>query len=323
MIEPPFFYVFPMKHALLDYLVCPACLPDEMALACRIVKQTAGDIISGDLFCNNCNTTYPVEEGVASLVAEPGLNPKVQNRYEDPALLASYLWSHYADLASDTDAGHAYEAWAGKFHPSIGLALDAGCAVGRFTFEMANKSDFAIGIDRSHAFIRRARALMKNRTLTFQVPVEGRLQKTLTFNAPDHWESDRIDFIAGDIQALPFRSARFSSVASLNLIDKVPRPLIHLQEMNRVAHRQDAQFLFSDPFSWSESITEAEHWLGGTEDGPFSGRGRDNVMALIQGRGDHMLPPWRIEQKGDLWWKIRTHENYFELIRSYFIKAVR
>jgi hypothetical protein len=127
----------------------------------------------------------------------------------------------------------------------------------------------------------------------------------------------------GDIQALPFRSAQFSSVASLNLVDKVPRPLLHLQEMNRVAKRRDAQFLFSDPFSWSEAITPAKHWLGGTENGSFSGRGRDNVMALLNGRGDHMLPPWRIEQNGDLWWKIRTHENHFELIRSCFIKAGR
>ncbi|HBZ54972.1 MAG TPA: SAM-dependent methyltransferase, partial [Syntrophobacteraceae bacterium] len=57
--------------------------------------------------------------------------------------------------------------------------------------------------------------------------------------------------------------------------------------------------------------------------GPYSGRGIDNVMALLQGEDRQLLPAWRIRQQGHVWWKIRTHANHFELIRSCFVTADR
>ncbi|MDZ7699422.1 MAG: methyltransferase domain-containing protein [Deltaproteobacteria bacterium] len=312
-----------MKTALLDMLICPACLPDEMALSCRIDNQKDDDIITGSLHCNRCNESYSITDAIASFIPASALDHEAQNRYEDPALLASYLWSHYADLSGDTDATPAYSEWAERMAPSPGVALDAGCAVGRFTFEMAAKSDFAVGIDRSRTFISAARDLMKQGRLAFHIPMEGALQEFFTLQLPDTWRVDAVDFIVGDIQSLPFPSTRFSSVASLNLIDKLPRPLKHLEEMNRVANIHGAQFLFSDPFSWCETVTQKENWLGGTETGPFEGRGIDNVAALFTGDGGHMLPPWHVERKGSIWWKIRTHKNLFELIRSRSLKASR
>ncbi|MCD6298680.1 MAG: molybdopterin-dependent oxidoreductase [Deltaproteobacteria bacterium] len=98
--------------------------------------------------------------------------------------------------------------------------------------------------------------------------------------------------------ALPFRSKTFSSLASLNLIDKVPLPIKHLKEINRVAKEKDAQFLFSDPFSWSKDISNEEDWLGGTDRGPYSGRGIENITALLKGERNELLPEWRIEKHG-------------------------
>jgi hypothetical protein len=99
--------------------------------------------------------------------------------------------------------------------------------------------------------------------------------------------------------------------------------MVHLSEVNRSAKRSDAQFLFSDPFSWSTSAASEEDWLGGTTYGGFSGRGRDNIIDLLEGTKGDLSPPWTIEKDGHVWWKIRTHANHFELIRSCFIKAVR
>lgn len=317
------FYACTMKTALLDMLICPACLPDEIPLSCRISDQKAEEIITGSLHCERCGESYPITNGIASLLPASVPNHEAQNRYEDPDLLASYLWSHYADLSGDTDATAGYVQWAELMSPSSGLALDAGCAVGRFTFEMATKSDFAVGIDRSYAFIRAARSLMKQRTLTFHIALEGSIRESFALQLPDTWCFDTVDFIVGDVQALPFPSAHFSSVASLNLIDKLPRPLNHLKEMNRVADIEQAWFLFSDPFSWSETVTQETNWLGGTQTGPYKGRGIDNVAALFRGDRGHMLPPWHVEQTGSIWWKIRTHKNLFELIRSHSLKASR
>ena len=185
------------------------------------------------------------------------------------------------------------------------------------------KSDFAVGIDNSDAFISTARELMKNRQLEVTLKEEGLLTREKRIQLPKRWSTQRIEFIVGDALVLPFRSKSFSLVASLNLIDKVPLPLRHLEEMNRVAGDSDAQFLLSDPFSWSSEIAREENWLGGTHEGPFSGEGVDNVIGLLEGEKGGFAPPWKIDKKGHVWWKIRTHRNHFEFIRSCFIKARR
>ena len=207
--------------------------------------------------------------------------------------------------------------------PSSGVAIDAGSAVGRFTFELGQKSDFAIGIDNSLSFIRAARELMLSWELAVQLQQEGHVTRKATITLPKTWKNGNTEFLLGDVQKLPFKSGSFSSLASLNLVDKVPKPLKHLQEMNRVAKPRDVQFLFSDPFSWSEEVTEPENWLGGTHDGPYSGDGVKNVMGLLNGCNNGLQPQWHIQKRGHIWWKIRTHQNHFELIRSCFVKANR
>jgi len=233
------------------------------------------------------------------------------------------MWSHYSDILSESNASSAYTEWANLMHLNSGIALDAGSAAGRYTFEMSKKSDFAIGVDNSLSFIQSARELMINHQMKIDLLQEGLLTKEDTVYLPDTWDSDKIEFIVGDALALPFRSKTFSSLASLNLIDKVPLPIKHLKEINRVAKEKDAQFLFSDPFSWSKDISNEEDWLGGTDRGPYSGRGIENIIALLKGERTELLPEWRIEKQGNIRWKIRTHSNHFELIRSCFVKAHR
>ena len=123
--------------------------------------------------------------------------------------------------------------------------------------------------------------------------------------------------------ALPFRANSVASLSSLNLIDKIPRPMAHLEEMNRVTQNAGAQFLLSDPFSWSEEAAREKDWLGGKIDGPYAGNGLDNVITLLNGNQHHLRPGWQVETHGHVWWKIRTHANHFEEIRSCYVKAGR
>ena len=238
-------------------------------------------------------------------------------------MLSSYLWSHYGDLLGDEQATDAYSRWAGLMHPSSGVCLDTGSAVGRFSFDMAKKFDFVVGIDNSVSFIRASRELMIRRQADLALPEEGVLtrQEILTF--PEDWKTDNTEFIVGDAQALPFRSGTFSGLSSLNVVDKVPKPMNHLAEINRVAGMNEVQFLFSDPFSWSTEVAPEEDWLGGKPNGPFAGRGKDNLIALLEGKIGALSPGWQVESHGHIWWKIRTHSNHFEMIRSCFIKASR
>ncbi len=312
-----------MKKMLIGILICPSCLPEEHRLRENIVKREKDDIIEGCLTCERCGKTYLIQDGIAFLEPENSKEKRLDSRYETFPVLSSYLWSHYGDFLQDPEASAAYIQWAGLMRGNSGFCLDIGSAVGRFTFEMSQKSDFVIGIDNSVSFIRTARGLMLSRQKQVLLSQEGLLTREVMLHLPDEWHTGNVEFIVGDAQALPFRSGFFSALASLNVIDKVPFPIKHLTEMNRVAKQMEVQFLFSDPFSWSKEVAKEENWLGGKENGMYSGRGMENIIDLLRGEKGQLLPEWKIEQHGNVWWKIRTHANHFELIRSCFVKAAR
>ena len=313
-----------MKRKLIDLIVCPGCLPDENRLDCASVDETDGDIETGDLVCPACGVSYPIAQGVAHLLpSKPPVTESSSPKYENPDVLSSYLWSHFSDLMDDDDAHTAYKDWSSLVVPDSGTALDTGCATGRFTFELSRKCEFSIGVDYSTRFVRSARALMKKRGGELGLVEEGLIKSKHRIRLPETWDSKKVEFLVADAQALPFRSKHFSIVTSLNLIDKLPRPLAHLKELNRVAKLTQSQLLFSDPFSWSPDIAETKEWLGGLTEGPFAGFGVDNVVGMLSGKQKQLLPAWNVEARGSVWWKIRNHRNHFELIRSCFLKAIR
>ncbi len=312
-----------MKTSLLDLLVCPLCLPREIALTAVITAERGGDIGEGALTCPGCGGSYPVREGIAFLDPAARMETKPPSKYETAPVVSSYLWSHYGDILGDPEASSAYAEWAGLVSGGSGAVLDIGSAVGRFAFEMSRTHDFAVGIDNSVAFIRAARELLVRGRKAVALREEGLLTREETVVLPGQWRTDRVEFIVADALALPFRSGSFAAAASLNIADKVPLPLQHLREANRVTRDREAQFLLSDPFSWSDEVARPEDWLGGTATGLYAGRGLDNIAALLAGKDRLLMPPWRVAGRGSAWWKIRTHVNHFELIRSCFVKAER
>jgi SAM-dependent methyltransferase len=313
-----------MKKRLLELLVCPQCLPHEYSLAADILQESDGDIETGTLKCPHCAALFTIAEGMALIDPFGAENQKAANKYETDEVVSSYLWSHYGELLRDEQASQAYSTWAGLMQPQDGLALDAGGAVGRFTFEVSTRCDFAVGIDTSHAFIRAARRLMRERFLVVPLKDEGLLRREVTIRLPGEWRSDKVEFVVANALALPFRKKTFALFSSLNLVDKVPSPLRHLQEMNRVTRDSDAQFLLSDPFSWSTEAAPVHEWLGGKAEGRYAGKGLANIAALLSdSRGELAPPAWRMGERGEVWWKIRTHSNHFELIRSCFVHVRR
>jgi hypothetical protein len=181
----------------------------------------------------------------------------------------------------------------------------------------------AVGCDLSLNFIKTARRLVRDRQLEFSLPLEGNVREEFHIRLPESWRSDNIEFVVADALRVPFAGDTFNQITSLNLIDRVNYPLAHLFEMNRVARKQFAAFLFADLFSWSTNAAPAELWLGGTTSGPYQGRGLDNVRALLEGKGKVLMPPWRISQNGAISWKMRTHCNHYEMIRSEYLIAAR
>lgn len=313
-----------MKRFLAPFLICPACLPKELPLKLSIDREEDGDVVTGTLACPGCRKRFPIRDGIALLIQNPdAATSGGQWRYEEAGTVNQYLWSQYSDLMGDPEASTAYAAWSSQLSSTPGAGLDAGCAVGRFTFELAATTDLAVGCDLSLAFVRTARNLARQRKIDFDIPLEGHLRQEFTLHLPEHIPTDRTEFIVADALRLPFAADLFSQAASLNLLDRVSYPLAHLFEMNRVCRRNDSQFLFSSPFSWTTSATPEERWLGGTTAGKYPGRGIEHVRQLLEGKDNILVPPWQVVAEGNVRWRLRSHANHFEEIRSWFLKAER
>ncbi|MCE1227658.1 MAG: methyltransferase domain-containing protein [Geobacteraceae bacterium] len=313
-----------MKRFLLPHLICPACLPKEYPLNLTTDREADNDIITGTLACTKCKRRFPIKEGIAHLLPDPDSSPAgAQWRYEEKGMTDRYLWSHYSDLLGDTVIDDSAIQWANCLSRTATAGFDAGCSVGRITFEMANRCDLAVGCDLSHGFIKTARRLAQQRQLDFSLPLEGNLTEQFQLSLPASWRTDNVEFVIADVLRLPFSANCFDQIASLNLLDRVSYPLAHLFEMNRVAAPQNASFLFADPFSWSTTAAPEEHWLGGTTTGPYKGRGKDNVRALLEGKERILVPAWTIAQTGTHAWKMRTHCNHYEVITSEYLVAKR
>ena len=313
-----------MKKWVRDKLICPQCLDNETLLNLTIQKEDADDVITGEMTCPQCGVQYPINEGIAVML--PPKNRTIlqdQGGYNAPGMLSAYLWSHFADLLGDPLATDAYRIWSGSFQPVQGDALDVGCSVGRLSFEMSGAHQHVIGLDTSIAFIRKAREILKRKRLDFDLVIEGRVTEPKGFAFNGNWNFENVDFIVADALALPFRKQAFSTVAAINLLEKVPDPLGHLAEVNRVMDEHAAKFLFSDPFSWDESVSPPETWLGGGNNGKYSRRGIDTLRRLFAGEFGVFNPPLTIQADGTVSWKIRKTENLWEHISSQYLLGHR
>lgn len=302
-----------MLKRLLDFLICPNCLPRERPLSASILSEDGGDIAEGELLCPECGTRYPIAEGLADLTPPKAASMAAQARYAEESMVAAYLWSHYADLWGDPEATDAYGRWSELLRPAPATAaLDAGCSTGRLTLEAAAACGFAVGVDLSRPFIKAARRLARTGSLAFRPPLEGWLAEERLIELPERLRGVRAEFLLADVQALPFRRESFGAAASCNIVDKVPRPLDHLRQCQRVCARP-GRLLVCDPFSWSVEAAPPELWLGGTEE---TGRAIKTIPRLLE-----EIPGWRAEAKAPVPWMIRHHANRFEMIKSQTILA--
>ena len=314
-----------MKKWVKKNLICPECLEAEIPLDLHIEKEIKSDVIEGHLSCPRCNRHYPIQNGVAVILPDKTL-PMISDPtgYNSKNMLSSYLWSHFSDIFNDPEATEAYRVWSSFFRKTEGFALDIGCSVGRLSFELTQTHSHVIGIDTSLAFIKKARELMRNKRLEFDLIVEGHITEKRTCDFNNGWNFDRVDFIVADALALPFPGNTFKTVTSINILEKVTRPLRHLMDINRVLKNSTSMFIFSDPFSWNEAVSDPEHWLGGRVSGNGSGlRGMDNVIHYMWGKRDIFNPPMEITEKGSVTWKIRKTENLWEHINSQFVVGIR
>jgi len=88
-----------MKPKTLEFLICPACLPEENSLSLRVSSSSNGEITDGNLECGCCKSAYAIRDGVARLLGHAGPvagdsatgTGRAASVYESPEVLSEYL----------------------------------------------------------------------------------------------------------------------------------------------------------------------------------------------------------------------------------------
>lgn len=134
-----------MKPRLTELLSCPTC---GSALSCQVTEERAAEIVSGDLRCTGCGSSFPIIRGVPRFV--PGA---ISNPQRKTASAFGWEWQKFPEL--DAPAEEQFLDW---IHPltrdffARKTVLDAGCGQGRWSEQAALfGAAEVVGIDISDA----------------------------------------------------------------------------------------------------------------------------------------------------------------------------
>jgi ubiquinone/menaquinone biosynthesis C-methylase UbiE len=136
---------------------------------------------------------------------KPNSEPHPKSRIPNPQREGWEGWDEYApfyDWENARTLGRRdVPFWIRLAERAAGRVLELGCGTGRVSLPLAAAGVDLVGIDRSSAMLKRARA-------------EARLQ-----GSPD------VTFVRGDIRALPFRDRSFSAaIAPYGILQSLIRP---------------------------------------------------------------------------------------------------
>ncbi|MBX7158640.1 MAG: putative 4-mercaptohistidine N1-methyltransferase [Verrucomicrobiae bacterium] len=211
--------------------------------------------------------------------------------YESDAQLAQYLLFHYGKreeilpysfgpvdaLYFPVRCAELGVRWSQK----KGRALDLGCAVGRSTFELAKNFDEVIGLDASRRFIATANQLKQNGELSYSFPLEGELVEQFVAQVPSDIIRDKVTFIHGNACQLDSKLGVFDFVLMANLIDRLPELKRCLEKISSFLAVKGI-LLITSPYTWLETVTPKEEWLGGIKRDEKSIFTLDTLQSLLE-----------------------------------------
>ncbi len=232
--------------------------------------------------------------------------------YESDRLVREYLLFHYGSAreilpwcfgpadALDFAVRCVSEFLDPALLPQDARALDAGCAVGRSTFELARHCREVTGLDRSQAFVAAAKQIRDDGLLHYAFAVEGARTAPAVARRPEGVDPDRVRFVVGDAMDIPQDSGRFDVVLAANLLCRLPDPRKFIARLQSLV-KTGGQLLITTPFTWLEEFTPREKWIGGS-DGTSS---TDELAALLQ-------PHFRLAHSVEMPFLIREHARKFQ-----------
>jgi len=157
---------------------------------------------------------------------------------------------------------------ASRFSNNFTKALDLGCATGRTTYELAKSFDKVEGIDFSVRFVGVGSKLKEDGVIKFHTYNEGELFVNKTVNIKElGYENlkDNVSFWQGDACNLKPNFNSYDLVIATNLIDRLYNPRLFLDTIDQRLNK-DGVLVLTSPYTWQESSTKKEFWLGGYKD---------------------------------------------------------
>lgn len=207
--------------------------------------------------------------------------------YETDELASQYCEFQYGDTHFGV-ANFAIECArvASKFAVNTTKALDLGCATGRATFELAKVFDEVEGIDFSARFVQVGAKLRNDGYVAFESKEEGELtvQKRISIEDLGYANlKNKVTFWQGDACNMKANFNSYDLIIATNLIDRLYQPRLFLDNVDERLNK-DGVLVITSPYTWQESSTKKEFWLGGYKDG--SGKNINTLDSLKNVLGD-------------------------------------
>ncbi|WP_324172338.1 5-histidylcysteine sulfoxide synthase [Sulfurimonas sp.] len=186
--------------------------------------------------------------------------------YESDELVSQYCEFQYGDEHFGVK-NFAIEMAkiASKYSSKKAKALDLGCATGRATFELAKSFDKVEGIDFSVRFVQVGSKLKEDGFVAFHTKQEGEIveNKKLTIKELGYDElRKKVSFWQGDACNLKQNFNSYDMIMATNLIDRLYNPRLFLDTIDERLNK-DGILIIASPYTWQESSTKKELWLGG------------------------------------------------------------
>ena len=222
-----------MKQETLKLLICPEC---SNSLTTEVFHfNDLNYIIEGLLCCEECKSWYPISKGVANLLPkrlantqsrmefqkkwnfslENTLVEKLDHSISEKRKQIDFFNSEtegYVENMENTSFWMANDwnclrGWLPLVNNDQ-IILDIGCGTGRASFPFIKKGVNAIGLDISDNMVYQAKKKSDSLGL-----------------------SNKVDYIIGDSENLPFKNESFDAVIAFGVLHHVPNPQIMLQQI--------------------------------------------------------------------------------------------
>jgi len=211
---------------------------------------------------------FPQNAGFRYVISD-NKNESKSDIYERDELVSQYCEFQYGDTYFEVkNFAKECAKIAVEFSTNKTKALDLGCATARASFELAKDFDEVEGVDFSARFIQVGARLKERGYVAFASRLEGDLvqNKKVTMKELGYKDiAHKVSFWQGDACNLKPNLNSYDLVMATNLIDRLYNPKLFLETIHERLN-SDGILMITSPYTWQESSTQKEMWLGGFVD---------------------------------------------------------